>query len=79
MTDNPDGKPKNDFWVLRRIGIIFAALYPVFVGALAIDKLARPSQYKPWLEVFYGPALTLGSVWMLVAIGAWIEVRFRRG
>ena len=79
MTDKQGGMPKNDFWVLRRVGIIFAALYPVFVGALAIDKLARPSQYKPWPEVLYGPALTLGSVWMLVAIGAWIEVRFRRG
>jgi hypothetical protein len=76
MTDNLDAKRKNDFWVLRPIGIVFAAIYPVLVGALAIVKLATPYQGMPWPEVFYGPALTLGSVWTLVAIGTWIEVRF---
>jgi hypothetical protein len=77
MTDKPDGKPKNDFWVLRRIGIVFAALYPVFVGALATIKLITPQRVS-WPEAFYGPAITLVSVWMLVAIGAWIAARFWR-
>jgi hypothetical protein len=78
MTDKQGGMPKNDFWVLRRIGIIFVGLYPVFVGALAIVKLETPYPSLPWPAVFYGPALTAVSVWTLVAIGAWIESRFRR-
>jgi hypothetical protein len=77
MTDKPDGKPKSGYWVLRRIGVAFAALYPVFVATLATIKLITP-QRMSWPEVFYGPAITLVSVWMLVAIGAWIAERFWR-
>jgi hypothetical protein len=58
-------------WVLRRIAIVFAGLYPVFVVALAVVKIAF-NPPRPWAEVLYGPAITLVSMWIIIALGTWI-------
>jgi hypothetical protein len=60
---------------LRRLAVAFVGVYPVVVGALATLKGWHGAEKPPWAEVFYGPAITLGSCYLLVTIGVWLECR----
>ena len=62
--------------MLRLLAIIFAACYVLFVVALAIAKVLFKLS-GPWAEVFYGPAITVVSMWLILALGIWIERRLR--
>lgn len=64
---------------IRQLGIALAALYVVMVGVPALLKVAfSPSDGLPWAEVVYGPAISIGSCFLLVSLGVWAEHRFRR-
>jgi hypothetical protein len=62
---------------LRRLAVAFGGVYMVLVGALALLKGWLGAEKPPWAEVFYGPAITLGSCYLLVAIGVWLECRMK--
>ena len=58
----------------------------VVLAALGLAMVAeyrqadrRMSEHRDRLaaEVFYGPAITLGSCYLLVAIGVWLECRMK--
>jgi hypothetical protein len=59
---------------LRRLAVLFVMAYPVGVGAMAALKPER----SPWAEVFYGPAITSVSCYLLVVFGVWLECRVRQ-
>jgi hypothetical protein len=65
------------------LGIGFVVFYVAAVGVLAFLKLARPSSVPiSWSEVFYGPAITAVSSFVLFLIVFCIDhlIRaFRRG
>ena len=63
---------------LRRLAVAFVGVYPVCVGALAILKGWLGAEKTPWAEVFYGPAITLVSCYLLVVIGVWLECRMKQ-
>ena len=62
---------------LRRLAVAFGGLYMVFVGALALHKGWLGAEKLPWAEVFYGPAITVGSGYLLAAMGVWLECRMK--
>jgi hypothetical protein len=64
--------------LLRRLAVAFVGVYAVGVGALATLKGWLGAEKPPWAEVFYGPAITLGSCYLLVAIGVWLECRIKQ-
>lgn len=78
MTDKPDGKLNTEYVVLRRISVAFAVSYPMLVAILVTVKALSLYERMSWSGVFYGPALTIGSIWMLLAAVTWIESRWRR-
>jgi hypothetical protein len=63
---------------LRHLAVAFAGVYVVFAGALALLKGWLGADKTPWAEVFYGPAITLGSCYLLVAIGVRLECRIKQ-
>jgi hypothetical protein len=62
---------------LRRLAVAFAGVYPTVVGALATLKGWPGAEKLPWAEVFCGPAITLVSCYLLLAIGVWVECRMK--
>jgi hypothetical protein len=52
--------------------------YVFIVGALAVLKGWLATDKPPWAEVFYGPAITVVSCYLLVVIGVWLECLLRR-
>jgi hypothetical protein len=64
--------------MLRLLAIIFAACYVLFVVAIAAAKVLFQLSGS-WAEVFYGPAITAASMWLIIALGIWIERRLRGG
>ncbi len=64
--------------VLKRCGMAFSVLYVLAVGVLLVIKVMTdllPSM--PWAEVFYGPALTTGSCYLLFCLACWVDWRTR--
>jgi hypothetical protein len=64
---------------LQRIAGGFVVDYVVIVATLAVLKV-RPGADEPplglrgsWAEVFYGPAIAVCSVFLLLVIAAWLE------
>jgi hypothetical protein len=63
---------------LRRVAVALIGVYAVGVGASATYKGWLGAEKAPWAEVFYGPAITVGSCYLLVAIGVWLECRVKQ-
>ena len=64
--------------LLRWAGIAFTVLYFAAVGILALLKATTPLfALAPWTELVYGPALTFGCSFLLLAFAVWIEDRIR--
>jgi hypothetical protein len=64
---------------LKPYGVALIGLYVFAVGLLLFIKVMTdllPS--LSWAEVFYGPALTLGSCYLLGCFVCWVEWRIRR-
>jgi hypothetical protein len=53
--------------------------YVVIVGAMAVLKVRLGTDEPPlglrgsWAEVFYGPAITVCSIFLLLVIAVWLE------
>jgi len=47
------------------------ALYILLVIVLVILKLTGPGNGLPWPEVFYGPAIQGGSIFLIFALACW--------
>jgi hypothetical protein len=47
----------------------------IFVGTLDILKTWLGAEKPPWGEVFYGPAITVVSCYLLVVVAVWVECR----
>jgi|HubBroStandDraft_6_1064221.scaffolds.fasta_scaffold2170080_1 hypothetical protein len=62
--------------MLRLLAIFFTACYILFVVAFAAAKVIFKLS-GPWAEVFYGPAITAASMWLMLALGILIERRLR--
>jgi hypothetical protein len=60
---------------LRRIAIAYAVAYAVIVGAFAAFKAGVGADALPWAEVFYGPAITVVSCFLILVAGVWYECR----
>jgi len=58
-----------------RAGKHCALLYIVFVAGFAAVKFFSPIELLPWAELFYGPAITVVSCFLLFAIAIWIGWR----
>jgi len=59
--------------VARNLLIGLAAWYAVGVGLCSVLKLIVPlCSNVPWPEVFYGPAITVGSTVVLIVGVTWI-------
>ena len=64
--------------VLKLYGAALSVLYVLVVGVLLLVKVMTdllPSM--PWAEVFYGPALTTSSCYLLFCLACWVEWRIR--
>jgi hypothetical protein len=49
------------------------------VALLALLKALLPRLLDiPWPEVFYGPALTVAAVFLIVMLASWLETSIRR-
>jgi hypothetical protein len=62
---------------LRRLAVALGGVYIVSVGALALFKGWHGAEKHSWAEVFYGPAITVGSGYLLAAMGVWLECRMK--
>jgi hypothetical protein len=59
---------------LRGIAIASVAVYMVTAAVLATLKATtRLPGAMPWLEVVFGPAITVGCTALLIYLGAWVE------
>jgi hypothetical protein len=63
---------------LRRIAIAFVVAYVVLVATFSALKVWLGAEKPPWAEVFYGPAITVGSCYLLVGVAVWLECRMRQ-
>jgi len=63
--------------LIRRIGLVMIAAYLGFVAILALIKAGTAAEGLPWAEVVYGPAITTVSIFLLVVLGDWVELRIR--
>jgi hypothetical protein len=63
---------------IRRIVAPLALLYIAIVAVFSLLKAATPIfGAVPWAELIYGPAITIGSYFMLLIVALWIERLFR--
>ena len=60
---------------LRLIAWCLLALYPVGVGVCAAIKVLSPASRSTWPEIFYGPAITLISSFLLIVLVLWFTSR----
>ncbi len=60
--------------MLMKLLKLYGVVYPIAVGVLALLKVKTDLlRSASWAELFYGPAITLGSCYFLFCIGCWIE------
>src|SRR5439155_956000 len=63
------GMDENETYEIRQLLIWITALYPVGVAICSVMKLNVPlCANVPWPEVFYGPAITVVSIIMLIQL-----------
>jgi len=63
--------------LIRRIGAVLMATYLGWVAILALLKAGTAFPGIPWAEVVYGPAITTVSIFLLVVLGDWVELKIR--
>lgn len=64
---------------IKLLGIAFSMYYVAMVAILVLLKATlSPADGLSWTEVVYGPAITVGSCFLLVVVGLWVEHRIRR-
>jgi hypothetical protein len=64
--------------LIRRVAIIFAAMYPVVVVSFSVLKATTASfDAAPWPEIFYGPAITIGCCYLLFYVAVKLECWIR--
>ena len=64
--------------LVRRLAIVLAVLYCVVTGLSSLLKATTTLfSFVPWSEMFFGPALTCASVFLIAMFAAGIERRIR--
>jgi len=64
--------------MLMKLLKLYVLLYPFAVGVLVLLKFMTDLFHSTsWAELFYGPAITLGSCYFLICVGCWIECWMR--
>jgi hypothetical protein len=63
---------------LRLLAIGLCVTYGVVIAIFAVLKAATPAlDFIGWAEIVYGPAITVGCVFLLMAIGVRVECWIR--
>ena len=67
-----DRSPKR---LLVRMAKLFVLIYLAAVAGFTAVNLLSPIKILPWPELFYGPAITVVSCFILFAAAVWISSR----